>query len=136
VHHGHRCGSSTAKRTNWTLSTPHAKSNQSKYSRRAPQLRHPNGQMYELQIIQSSPSAPVHDTSRNLRMSASPSLVIRRTIGPSTSLLRTQSQRRYARVHDVRFVTTHRDSERILEKYRDKLEQKAKQYILPHLLPL
>ncbi|KAJ9503482.1 hypothetical protein LTR99_002244 [Exophiala xenobiotica] len=60
-------------------------------------------------------------------MSASPSLVIRRTIGPSTSLLRTQSQRRYARVHDVRFVTTHRDSERILEKYRDKLEQKAKQ---------
>ncbi|KIW51268.1 hypothetical protein PV05_10007 [Exophiala xenobiotica] len=60
-------------------------------------------------------------------MSASTSLVIRRTIGPSTSLLRTQSQRRYARVHDVRFVTTHRDSERILEKYRDKLEQKAKQ---------
>jgi ATP synthase F1 complex assembly factor 1 len=69
-------------------------------------------------------------------MSASPSLVIRRIIGPSTSLLRTQSQRPYARVHDVRFVTTHRDSERILEKYRDKLEQKAKQYIFPHLLPL
>ncbi|KIW80531.1 hypothetical protein Z517_07147 [Fonsecaea pedrosoi CBS 271.37] len=41
------------------------------------------------------------------------------------SLLR--PQRRWARVHDVRFVTTHRDQEKILDRYRHKLEQKAKE---------
>ncbi|KIW30096.1 uncharacterized protein PV07_05870 [Cladophialophora immunda] len=42
----------------------------------------------------------------------------------SRSLLRTQ--RRWARVHDVRFVTTHRNQEKVLDRYRHKLEQKAK----------
>ena len=37
-------------------------------------------------------------------------------------------QRRWARVHDVRFVTTRRDSDRILEKYRAKLDKKAKEW--------
>lgn len=52
-------------------------------------------------------------------------LAIRRTISLSASLVRTQ--RRWARVEDVRFVTTHRGQERILDRYKDKLEQKAKQ---------
>lgn len=37
------------------------------------------------------------------------------------------SQRRWARVHDVRFVTT-QHSDRVLEKYREKLDRKAKEY--------
>ncbi|KAJ9663420.1 hypothetical protein H2201_005628 [Coniosporium apollinis] len=36
-------------------------------------------------------------------------------------------QRRWARVHDVRFLATHRTRERILAKYRDKLDRKAKE---------
>ncbi len=36
-------------------------------------------------------------------------------------------QRRWARVHDVRFLATHGTQERILSRYRDKLESKAKQ---------
>lgn len=36
-------------------------------------------------------------------------------------------QRRWAQVHDVRFLATHDSQERILAKYRDKLEHKARQ---------
>lgn len=36
-------------------------------------------------------------------------------------------QRRWARVQDVRFLATHNAQERILQKYKDKLESKAKQ---------
>ncbi len=36
-------------------------------------------------------------------------------------------QRRWARVHDVRFVATRGESKIVLEKYRDKLDKKAKQ---------
>lgn len=39
-------------------------------------------------------------------------------------------QRRWARVHDVRFVATQQAQDRILERYRSKLDQKAKQYEL------
>jgi len=60
-------------------------------------------------------------------MSTPTSLALRRTIGlssQSSPLLRTQ--RRCARVHDVRFVMTHRNQEKILDRYKQKLEQKAK----------
>lgn len=36
-------------------------------------------------------------------------------------------QRRWARVQDVRFLATHNTEDRVLAKYRDKLESKAKQ---------
>jgi hypothetical protein len=36
-------------------------------------------------------------------------------------------QRRWARVHDVRFVTTRGTSQSILEKYKVKLVKKAKE---------
>ncbi len=36
-------------------------------------------------------------------------------------------QRRWACVHDVRFLATHGAKERILAKYRDKLDRKAKE---------
>ncbi|OAP62195.1 hypothetical protein AYL99_04398 [Fonsecaea erecta] len=48
-----------------------------------------------------------------------------RTLPACRSLL-LRTQRRWARVHDVRFVTTHRNQEKILDRYRHKLEQKAK----------
>ncbi|KAI9796147.1 MAG: hypothetical protein M1833_006485 [Piccolia ochrophora] len=35
-------------------------------------------------------------------------------------------QRRWAQVHDVRFLATHREPDRVLEKYKDKLQRKAK----------
>jgi ATP synthase F1 complex assembly factor 1 len=36
------------------------------------------------------------------------------------------SQRRWAQVHDVRFLAT-QQSDRILEKYKEKLDKKAKE---------
>lgn len=41
-------------------------------------------------------------------------------------LLRPQ-QRRWAQVHDVRFLASHHDPKHVLEKYRNKLDEKAKQ---------
>ena len=37
-------------------------------------------------------------------------------------------QRRWAQVHDVRFLATHRHPDRVIEKYKEKLERKAKEY--------
>ena len=43
-------------------------------------------------------------------------------------------QRRWARVHDVRFLATHQQPDKIAEKYREKLQEKAKAYnFLPAL---
>jgi len=40
-------------------------------------------------------------------------------------------QRRWAQVHDVRFLATHRDpSSSVLEKYREKLSRKAREYVI------
>ncbi|KAI9814867.1 MAG: hypothetical protein M1832_005669 [Thelocarpon impressellum] len=52
-------------------------------------------------------------------------LILRPPISGRPPLLR-GSQRRWARVHDVRFLATHPVPDRILEKYKDKLERKAK----------
>ncbi|MCJ1257087.1 hypothetical protein MMC24_004912 [Lignoscripta atroalba] len=51
---------------------------------------------------------------------------LRYTLGGSAPYLR-GSQRRWAQVHDVRFVATHRQPDKILEKYRAKLDKKAKE---------
>ena len=58
---------------------------------------------------------------------SSPSLTFRRalTFSSHSPILRTQ--RRYARVHDVRFVTTHRNQEKIQDRYKQKLQQKARE---------
>ncbi|KAF7878899.1 hypothetical protein EAF04_000102 [Stromatinia cepivora] len=50
---------------------------------------------------------------------------IRRIIAGAAPYLRS-SQKRWAQVHDVRFLAT-QQSDRILEKYREKLDQKAKE---------
>ena len=36
-------------------------------------------------------------------------------------------QKRHAQVHDVRFLVTHQESDRVIEKYKDKLEVKVKE---------
>lgn len=52
---------------------------------------------------------------------------LRHTIGGAPPYLRGY-QRRWAQVHDVRFVATHRKPDSVLEKYRHKLDRKAKEY--------
>jgi len=47
-----------------------------------------------------------------------------------------QNQRRWARVHDVRFLATHGAQERIIDRYRDKLDRKAKTYVSSYRLPM
>lgn len=46
----------------------------------------------------------------------------------NSGLLRPQ-QRRWAQVHDVRFLASHHDPKHVLDKYRAKLDEKAKQYV-------
>ncbi|RMZ81958.1 hypothetical protein DV737_g2244, partial [Chaetothyriales sp. CBS 132003] len=60
---------------------------------------------------------------------------LRHPVRLGQSLLQLAQQRRHARVHDVRFVTTHQASA-VLEKYRSKLEQKAKEEGLGSVLEL
>jgi len=65
----------------------------------------------------------------SINMSTPSNPAMRHTLGACAALLR--PQRRWARVvNDVRFVATHRDQERILNRYKEKLEQKAKEYAL------
>ncbi|PGH29543.1 ATP synthase mitochondrial F1 complex assembly factor 1 [[Emmonsia] crescens] len=51
---------------------------------------------------------------------------VRNIIGSSRPLL-ARVQRRWAQVHDVRFLTTHHDPSRVIDRYRDKLYRKAKE---------
>ena len=37
------------------------------------------------------------------------------------------SQKRWAQVHDIRYVATHRKSDNVIEKYKEKLDRKAKE---------
>ena len=62
-------------------------------------------------------------------MAAPRSLIslLRYTFGAREKCVRL-NQRRWAQVHDVRFVATHRQPDRILEKYKEKLDRKAKEY--------
>ncbi|KAG9934723.1 hypothetical protein KCU96_g21540, partial [Aureobasidium melanogenum] len=54
----------------------------------------------------------------------SPTRHIARAFAPTTRL----TQRRWAQVHDIRFLATHqKPDQRVLDKYKAKLEQKAKQ---------
>ncbi|KAL2823758.1 ATP11 protein-domain-containing protein [Aspergillus cavernicola] len=49
------------------------------------------------------------------------------TLARSRTPFTRPQQRRWAQVHDVRFVATHRDPNQVLDKYRSKLNQKAQQ---------
>lgn len=36
-------------------------------------------------------------------------------------------QKRWAQVHDMRFLVTHHEPDRVIEKYKEKLNKKAKE---------
>ncbi|KAK5157615.1 hypothetical protein LTR04_005401 [Oleoguttula sp. CCFEE 6159] len=59
-------------------------------------------------------------------MASFKSPTIRHFVGSPLPYLRSY-QRRWARVHDVRFLATHDSQSRILDKYRAKLDQKVKE---------
>jgi ATP synthase mitochondrial F1 complex assembly factor 1 len=77
------------------------------------------------------PFVPVVTAVRRLlrtAMSSTTMLALRRSLDRCSRPIPVfRTQRRHARVHDVRFVTTHRDQEKILDRYKEKLEQKAKE---------
>ena len=52
---------------------------------------------------------------------------LRHAFAKTTSQYLRGTQRRWAQVHDVRFLVTHREPDRVTEKYKAKLQQKAKQ---------
>jgi ATP synthase F1 complex assembly factor 1 len=58
-------------------------------------------------------------------MASTSGLAIRNTLRSCTTPLR--MQRRFARVQDVRFVATHGAPERIVDRYKEKLQRKAKE---------
>lgn len=70
---------------------------------------------------QTSPSLRPSSAMTSLHVPA-----LRYTLGRSAPLLRS-GQRRWAQVHDVRFVATHHEPDRILERYKEKLDRKAKE---------
>ncbi|KAG8525250.1 uncharacterized protein KY384_008894 [Bacidia gigantensis] len=51
---------------------------------------------------------------------------LRYTFGNAAPCLR-NTQRRWAQVHDVRFLVTHNQGQRVAERYQQKLQQRAKQ---------
>lgn len=52
--------------------------------------------------------------------------ILRRTIWSGQAPFRCY-QRRWAQVHDVRFVSQHQNPSKVLDKYKDKLDRKAKE---------
>lgn len=52
--------------------------------------------------------------------------ILRRTAWSTSAPFRCY-QRRWAQVHDVRFLATHQTGDKVLDKYREKLEKKAKE---------
>ncbi|OXV05622.1 hypothetical protein Egran_06609 [Elaphomyces granulatus] len=55
------------------------------------------------------------------------SIAVGNVLRSHSQLLVRAQQRRWAQVHDVRFLATHRDPNRVLEKYKEKLDRKAKE---------
>jgi len=66
------------------------------------------------------------DADSLLDMNASAAPLLRRSAWSSAAPFRCY-QRRWAQVHDVRFVAQHSTQNRVLNKYKDKLDQKAKE---------
>ncbi|KAL9125248.1 MAG: hypothetical protein Q9217_005524 [Psora testacea] len=54
---------------------------------------------------------------------------IRYTIGNAAPCLR-NVQRRWAQVHDVRFLVTHQSSDKVTDRYQEKLQEKARQCVM------
>ncbi|KAK3335506.1 ATP11 protein-domain-containing protein [Cercophora scortea] len=55
------------------------------------------------------------------------------SFGCQTRTLRASNQRRWAQVHDVRFLATTQHSRSVIEKYREKLDRKAREEGVPDI---
>ena len=53
----------------------------------------------------------------------------RPSLGNAAPLILRGAQRRWAQVHDVRFLVTHQQADRITQRYQDKLDRKAREYV-------
>ena len=62
-------------------------------------------------------------------MDAIRSCALRYAVRKPPSCASRASQRRWARVHDVRFVATSPQADSVYVKYKDKLDRKAKESI-------
>ncbi|KAK3310111.1 ATP11 protein-domain-containing protein [Chaetomium strumarium] len=60
-------------------------------------------------------------------MAAARAPVLRHLLSCQTRTLRASNQRRWAQVHDVRFLATTQQPRNVLEKYREKLDRKARE---------
>lgn len=69
------------------------------------------------------PQNPSRYPSIMLSALTQPVRVLSRKVASESRLI----HRRWAQVHDVRFLATHRDPKTVLEKYKSKLDQKAKE---------
>ena len=65
-------------------------------------------------------------------MSTTSAPAIRHTLRSCASPLRLQ--KRWAQVHDIRFVATHQDTNKIIDRYKVKLARKAKEYAFGAIL--
>ena len=74
------------------------------------------------------PASPLHcpRTTLPLEMSSVRPHAFQALLRGRSPMLRVP-QKRFARVHDVRFLATHRDPNQVQDKYKEKLDQKAKQ---------
>ena len=71
----------------------------------------------------------VHSNERFFTpMATLQSLIQRYPVSGAAPILRAGYQRRWARVHDVRFLATHSEPHSIVERYKEKLDKKAKEY--------
>ncbi|PGG99050.1 ATP synthase mitochondrial F1 complex assembly factor 1 [Blastomyces parvus] len=67
-----------------------------------------------------------HFRASSVAMSSLRAPVVKNIVRSGRPLL-PHAQRRWAQVHDVRYLTTHHDSNRVIDRYKDKLDRKAKQ---------
>ncbi len=71
-------------------------------------------------------STTPHPYSLDINMASFRVPVLRHVVSGAAPYLRA-TQRRWAQVHDVRFLAT-QQSDRVIEKYKEKLARKVKEY--------
>ncbi|KAH6853723.1 ATP11 protein-domain-containing protein [Chaetomium sp. MPI-CAGE-AT-0009] len=83
--------------------------------------------LFDLGTVQQPPNHPPPAPRNTMATARVP--VLRHLLSCQTRALRASNQRRWAQVHDVRvrFLATTQQPRNILEKYRDKLDRKARE---------
>ena len=82
---------------------------------------------FQIELIHNKPSKLSFPPPSPTTMATIKAPIIRSILSRHfCSYCQRSTQRRWAQVHDVRFLATHRPQDAIIEKYKDKLDQKAK----------